>query len=202
MLQLTEILYCIVRQYLLGIYLQNEDQDWLYRQKISKEGNIESKKRFLYVNSTIRLDTMFFRMFYFSILKVLLLLLVFCCLKSVLFPNRNWKCQEFLVQNVRIKSEMSGICDHILEWQPCKRTLRRTYVYISRKAITEVYVQRGYQVGCHGCFEWKWKLISVFKWKWNYIANRNNKLPANDNCILQQMIIFASGNGNVCICVW
>ena len=47
----------IIRQYLLGVYLQNDDQNWLYTQKISKEGNMESKKRFMYVDSRIRLDT-------------------------------------------------------------------------------------------------------------------------------------------------
>ena len=41
----------------LGIYLPSDDQDWLCRQKMSKEGNMEIKIRFMYVNPTIRSDT-------------------------------------------------------------------------------------------------------------------------------------------------
>ena len=44
-------------QYLLGIYLQNDNQGSLYSQKLNKEGNMESKKRFMYVNPIIRSDT-------------------------------------------------------------------------------------------------------------------------------------------------
>ena len=34
----------------LGMYIQDDDGDWLYSQKMSKEGNMECKKRLIYVN--------------------------------------------------------------------------------------------------------------------------------------------------------
>ena len=58
-------------------------------------------------------------MFSFNISKVFLLLFVLYFLKYVFFlSNRHWKCQEFLVQNVRIISGMSGICDLRLDGNP------------------------------------------------------------------------------------
>ena len=67
------------------IYLQDYDLDWLHSQKMSKEGNMESKKRLMYVNPTITSDThvafswcspsacSFLLMFSFSILEAYIL---------------------------------------------------------------------------------------------------------------------------------
>ena len=56
--------------------------------------------------------------------KVFLLLFVLCFLKFVLsHSNCHWKCQKFLVQNVRIMSGMSGTWDFRWQWQPCNEWL-------------------------------------------------------------------------------
>ena len=80
---------------------------------------MESKKCFMYVNPAIRSDTRSFLISSFNNLELFWLLFVLCFLKSSLsLPTERGKCQEFLVQNVRLMLGMSGICDFRLEWQP------------------------------------------------------------------------------------
>ena len=81
---------------------------------------MESKKRLIYVNPTVRSNAYvaFFFLLSFSILKIFLFLFVLYFLKFILFLyNRHRKLHEFLVKNVKIISEMSAICDLRLEWQ-------------------------------------------------------------------------------------
>lgn len=47
----------VIRQYLLGNYLRNDDQNWLCSLKMSIGGNTESKKWLMFVNPTVRVDT-------------------------------------------------------------------------------------------------------------------------------------------------
>ena len=44
------------RGHSLGIYLQDDDGDWLYNQKMSEEGNMECKKRLIYINPRFTSD--------------------------------------------------------------------------------------------------------------------------------------------------
>ena len=78
---------------------------------------METKKQFMYVinHPTIRSNT-HAAFFLWSYVYVL------CFLKSLFslsfsLPNLHLKCQECLVQNVRIMSGMLGISNFRLEWQ-------------------------------------------------------------------------------------
>ena len=103
----------------LGIYLQDDNQDLLYSKNIVER---ETWKRILYVNPSIRLETdVAFPLCSLSAFCKYMFGLVFglCFLKFVFsLSNRQWKCQEFLVQNAGIMWGMSGICDLRLDWQP------------------------------------------------------------------------------------
>ena len=82
-----------------------------------KEGNMESKKWVIYVNPTVWSDTRVAFCIY-SPSKVLgFMLYVLYFVKSVFgLSNWHWKCQEFLVHDVRIMSGMWGISDLKFEW--------------------------------------------------------------------------------------
>ena len=116
--------YIVIGQSLLDILLQDDDLDWLHSQKKSKEEGMESKKRFIYVNPTIKSDThvAFALVLLQHFRDIYWLLFVSCFLKSVhSLSNRHWKFPEFIVQNVRILTGMSGIFDLRLDWQRCRQ---------------------------------------------------------------------------------
>ena len=119
MLQLIETIYYKWAMFVWHLFIK-----WsrlVVQSKIRKKRNMESKKP----NNQVRYICIFLFMVFFNILKLFLLLFVLYFLRSIIsLSNQYWNCLEFLAQNVRIISGMSGICDLRLEWQPWKRSFK------------------------------------------------------------------------------